>query len=100
MGHLGFAGAGDAPSASAGAPTPASLASIKSSMTATQLEGALKGIESPAMMSKADKLDELRDDFPTADSATLERALDAAKGDLAAARKALEAKKGGMTEMM
>ena len=52
------------------------------------------------MMSKADKLDELRDDFPTADSATLERALDAAKGDMAAARKALEAKKGGMTEMM
>ena len=30
----------------------------------------------------------------------LERALDAAKGDLAAARKSLEAKKGGMTEMM
>ena len=42
------------------------------------------------MMSKADKLDELRDDFPTADSATLERALDAAKGDLAAARRHLE----------
>ena len=82
----------------------AATSDIKANLSPTQLEGALKGIHSSsATLSKADKIDELRDTFPKWDNASLERVLDSVGGDVAAARTKLGAgmgKVGGLTEMM